>query len=208
MPDWIRSMPARCNSGVLGNQEVRTLKHCVPFIDALAHGVLILLPCDIEISNGRINWDWDPPVIIDAPISRSPIGVHVPEQAAGSPFVSEDELIIKFINFWTLQSPLNTSLLFTHPFNRHDLPFTTLSGVVDTDHFHDGYVHFPAILDKSFEGVIARGTPVAQVSPVARTKIELETATMTDSDIASSANLQDELAETPGVYRKKYRQRS
>ena len=38
------------------------------------------------------------------------------------------------------------SILFTHPLNRDDLPFRTLSGIVDCDRFGAGLVHFPEAL--------------------------------------------------------------
>lgn len=208
LPDWFRSMPAHAKSDVLGDAQVRTLKHCAPFLDALTQGILILLPCDIHVADGRLSWNWDPPTIVDAPISRSPIGVHVPEQATGTPVESADELIIKFINFWALESPHGYSLLFTHPFNRSDLPFTTLTGCVDTDGYSDGYVHFPAVLDRGFEGTIARGTPVAQVLPIKRAELELSVTAMSPGEINQSASLQHRLSQETGVYRKHYKRRA
>lgn len=201
-------MPAHAQSGVLGDEQVRTLKHCVPFTDALSQGILILLPCDIHVADGRLSWNWDPPTIMDAPVSRSPIGVHVPEQAKGTPIESADELIIKFINFWALQSPPGYSLLFTHPFNRGDLPFTTLTGCVDTDGYSNGYVHFPAILNRDFEGTITRGTPVAQVVPIERAELELSITAMSPEEVDQSASLQRQLSQDAGVYRKHYRRQA
>lgn len=101
-PGWLHEMPAPAASETLGGVEVRTLKHCPPLIDALSLGVLIPLATDLTVETGEISWDWDPPIIEDAPISRAPIGVHVPEQAAGAPFALDGGLIVKFTNFWSL----------------------------------------------------------------------------------------------------------
>ncbi|MEO0774790.1 MAG: hypothetical protein AAFZ04_16600, partial [Pseudomonadota bacterium] len=113
-------------------------------------------------------------------------------------------LILKFINFWTLATEPGWSLLFHHPVGYPDLPFQTLSGVVDTDLFADGFVHFPALLRTDFEGVIAKGAPVAQVVPV-RKGAELDVGTMDAGQIAQNRAVQEALGSQPGVYRKSYR---
>ena len=101
--------------------------------------------------------------------AHSPIGFHDPSQIAGTPFFDEDRFIIKFNNFWTIEAPPGYSILFTHPVNRGDLPFTTFTGLVDCDTFHDSPVNFPAHWhDTAFNGVLPKGTPVAQCLPVKR----------------------------------------
>lgn len=110
------------------------------------------------------------------------------------------------MNFWTLAAPEGFSLLFTHPLNREDLPFRTLSGVVDCDLFGDGYVHFPALwAAPDFDGVLKKGTPVAQVFAVPRNAQGLEVDVMSDDEIARNNEIQRTLAEARGVYRKRFR---
>lgn len=199
-------MPQEVESPTLGGHMVRSLKHCPPFIDALSHGVMILLPCELHVKNGEITWDWDFPAITDAPISRAPLGVHVPEQAAAMPVDLKGQMFLKFTNYWTLETAPGWDLLFTHPLNRADLPFLTLSGRVSADRFTHGYVHFPAIWqDPDFEGVLQKGTPVAQVIPVPRQEAVLKIAAMGADDIAKSRMLQEALQSETGVYRKSYR---
>ena len=74
-------------------------------------GVLILCPTDITVRAGEGSWDWEPPNLTGADISRAPIGVHVPEQAEGSPYVAQ-QLVLKFMNFWTLETPPGWSMPF------------------------------------------------------------------------------------------------
>lgn len=205
MPNWLKTMPSMVNAKTLGHQSVRTLKHCPPFIDAMSHGIILPLVTDITVKNGQISWDWDPPVIADAPITRSPIGVHVSEQAQGTPLENDGALFIKFNNFWLLGAPAGWSLIFTHPFNRTDLPFHTLTGLVDCDAFSDGYVHFPAIIDPNFEGVILRGTPIVQIIPVPRQTLTLDIRAMSFAEIEKSARVQKSLSTEPGIYRKTFR---
>ncbi len=203
LPGWLGEMPAQTEAATLGGATVRTLKHCPPIIDAMRLGVLILCPTDITVHQGEVSWDWDPPILRDANISRAPIGVHVPEQAEGSPYTGR-QLVLKFMNFWTLETAPGWSLLFIHPQGYPDLPFTTLGGVVDCDTYKDGYVHFPALLKPGFEGVIPKGTPVAQAVAVQK-ETALETAIMSPAQIADNRTVQDDLARAPGQYRKVFR---
>lgn len=203
LPDWLGEMPAEVEAVTLGGAAVRTLKHCPPIIDAMRLGVLILCPTDITVREGEVSWDWEPPILTDANISRAPIGVHVPEQAEGSPYAGR-QMVLKFINFWTLETPPGWSLLFMHPLGYPDLPFATLGGVVDCDTYKDGYVHFPALLTPGFEGVIAKGTPVAQAVPVKK-ETALDIAVMSPAQIAANRTVQDDLARKPGQYRKVFR---
>lgn len=204
LPDWLRDMPDEVAAPSLGGESIRTLKHCAPMIDALRLGVILRCPADLHVEGGMLSWDWEPPILTDSLLSRSPVGLHVPEQASGAPFDIGPDLIIKFLNFWTLEAEPGWSLLFHHPAGYPDLPFTTLSGVVDCDLFKHGFVHFPALLKPSFEGTIARGTPVAQVVAVQKSQA-LEIGIMDAAQIAQTKGVQVELNTEPGVYRKKYR---
>lgn len=206
LPDWLRDMPSEVAAPSLGGESVRTLKHCPPLIDALSLGVLIPLATDLSFAAGAVSWDWAPPVLEDARISRAPIGVHVPEQTMGAPFRMAPGLILKFMNFWTLEAPEGWSLLFTHPLNREDLPFRTLSGVVDCDLFRDGYVHFPALWQEAgFTGILPAGTPVAQVIALPRGAQGLETGVMDPAEVAANRAVQTELQEARGIYRRRFR---
>jgi hypothetical protein len=73
----------------------------------------------------------------------------------------------KFKNNWSIKTPKGYSALFVHPLNRGDLPFYTLSGFVDTDDYNTP-VNFPFLIRADFEGIIPKGTPIAQVIPIKR----------------------------------------
>ncbi|MDO6800076.1 hypothetical protein [Shimia thalassica] len=206
LPEWLRQMPSEVTAETLRGVAVRTLKHCPPIIDALSGGVLIPLATDVHVCDGEMAWDWDPPVLDDALITRSPVGVHVPEQASGAPFTLQTNAVVKFMNFWTLEAPKGMSLLFTHPLNREELPFRTLSGIVDCDLFRDGYVHFPALWTApDFQGTLAKGTPVAQVFAIPRAEQSLTVAEMDADAIARNREVQSALGAERGVYRKRFR---
>jgi hypothetical protein len=99
---------------------------------------------------------------------------------SGTPLFEADRFLIKFHNLWTIEAPEGYAVLFTHPLNRVDLPFTTLTGIVDCDRYHDNWIHFPARWnDPNFSGVLPKGTPVAQCVPVKRESWVLDTGPFT-----------------------------
>lgn len=206
LPDWLKTMPSEVPAPSLGGEAVRTFKHCPPILDALSTGLLIPLACDVTVKDSALHWEWEPPILEDAQITRAPLGLHVPEQATGAPFTLAVNAVVKFMNFWTLSVPDGFCLLFTHPLNREDLPFRSLSGIVDCDRFGDGYVHFPALwTDPGFEGTLPMGTPVAQVFAIPRDGQTVDIGVMSDDEIARNRAVQTDLAEQRGVYRKRFR---
>ena len=46
-------MPRAAASDLHGG-EVRTVKHCPPFIDAMSHGFIMPLPCDVTVGAGAL----------------------------------------------------------------------------------------------------------------------------------------------------------
>jgi len=205
LPGWLRDMPATARSALLG-QDVRTVKHCPPFLDAMGSGWLMPLLCDVRVSAaGDFSWDWDlPPARLDR-LTRAPISLHVSAQLGGVPFAEPGTAALKFNSAWTVEVPAGWSVLFTHPANRLELPFTTLTGLVDCDAFGHGFVHFPALWRApGWSGTLPRGTPVAQLHPVPRGV----TASFgrLDGDHADRVEATlDQIGEARGGYRKNHR---
>jgi hypothetical protein len=207
LPDWVARMPKETEAGDLGFA-VRTVKQCPPFLDAMRTGVLIGLLCDVTVAHGRFTWSWDPPALALDTVSRSPLSMHVPEQAAGAPFYDPDATILKFNNLWTVAAPEGWSILITHPANRMDLPFRTLTGLVDADLYADAFIQFPALwTDPGFEGTLQAGTPVAQLIPVPRAPSALQLETLEGAAAERFRAAQARLQAEPGAYRKHWRAR-
>jgi hypothetical protein len=140
----------------------KTLKKCVPFLDAFMSGYIITLPNDLYVS-----YDNKTPEIKleDGTIYK---GSYRDAQSVNTiPFNHYD---IEFA--WDLciaiHIPAGASLVLTHPFNRYDLPFTTLSGIIDGDFTIVPHGAIPFYIQKGFEGLIKAGTPVAQLIPFNR----------------------------------------
>jgi hypothetical protein len=201
LPAWLRTMPQQA-SGVLGDDD--TVKRCPPFVDAMTCGFLIPLICNLMVDNGEFTWDCDLPSGGDFP--RSPIGFHDASQVTGTPLFDADRFLVKFHNLWTIEAPDGYALLFTHPVNRFDLPFTTLTGLVDCDRYRDAFIHFPAHWrDEAFSGVLPKGTPVAQCIPIKRDDWVARTAVLTDGETQRAHDLMIEIGREKGVYRRRFR---
>jgi hypothetical protein len=143
LPTWLKTMPSTAFSGLMAGED-NTVKRCPPFVDAMTCGFLIPLICDVKVENGEFTWDNNLPPGGAVDFLRSPIGLHDPGQVTGTPLFDAERFLIKFHNLWTIEAPKGCSLLFTHPVNRFDLPFTTLTGLVECDSYHDAWIHFPA----------------------------------------------------------------
>lgn len=208
LPDWLREMPRHAFSE-LHDDDVRTVKHCPPFVDAMSQGFVIPLPCDVTVREGRLSWDWDLPALSVAMHPRAPVSFHAPAQVEGTPFRlpgQPGQVIVKFNSFWTIELEPGWSLFATHPVNRADLPFRLLSGVVDADRFHDVGILFPAVwLDPAFSGVLPRGMPVAQCIPVPRAPPVLDCQAFDADDRQRYARTAHTLLSRSGHYRKNLR---
>jgi hypothetical protein len=151
-------------------------KSCSPFLDSFLTGYTLELWQDIEVikldgQNLTIKWDENNP----APINhRDPeVTNNFPKAGMDLPTSEYETIHFTWNSPYAMQTPKGYSLLITHPLNRLDLPFTTLSGVIDADvqPISDGAL--PFFFKKDFQGVIKKGTPIAQVIPFKRENWEL-----------------------------------
>ncbi len=205
LPEWLRKMPSRAYSDMHGT-DVRTVKQCPPFVDAMTHGFVLTLPCDVRVEEGVFSWDWPVPDPAAHMHPRAPLSFHVPAQVSGTPFHAGDRVIVKFNSFWTVELPEGWSLFAMPLVNRSDLPFRALCGLVDADRYHDVGILFPALWTQpDFEGVLARGTPFVQCFPVPRAPLEYSFDVFDDAETTAYDALGQRLLDGPGVYRKQYR---
>jgi len=155
VPSWYRKMP-----GV--KDGIQTIKKCVPFLDSLSMGYQIPLPADIvwnkKNKEFRANSELD--------ISTYHFAVQSEDVSLPPEFDPQPH---KWSNYWHIKTPKGYSTLFIHPLNRLDLPFYSMSGVVDTDS-HPLLINFPFFLRYDFDGILKAGTPMIQAIPFKRDK--------------------------------------
>jgi len=145
---------------------VKSFKSCVPFLESFATGYVLTTPCDIAVDNLT---DIDTVITWNETLGYVPVSIRIdlelnnllpiPEGFSSQHFV--------WVTHVYYEIPEGYSALITHPLNRHDLPFTTLSAIVD------GRVilqkgNVPVFFNKSFNGIIPKGTPFAQIIPFKR----------------------------------------
>jgi hypothetical protein len=137
-----------------------TYKKCPPFLDAITNGYIFSLSQDIEVT---LKEDGFPYILWRTDIIP-PITWHSNSQWEGLVHPTNcHEVVYKWENYFAIKTPRGYSTLFTHPHNRFDLPFYTLSGIVDTDKYNLP-INFPFFIKNDFTGIIKAGTPLAQIT--------------------------------------------
>lgn len=167
IPEWYKNMPKFSDGGTKpkikpdGEKNVN-MKSCVPYLDVMLTGYVATLWQDVQVdkTNQGVGFKWRS--VPDPIAARNPEhSSHgpIPEGHSPQPYIWK----IPFLH----RAPKGYSLLITHPINRFDLPFTTISGLVDSDlMLHNGKV--PFFLKEGFEGIIPKGTPIYQIIPIKR----------------------------------------
>jgi len=165
VPDWYRSgRRIQPTDEVNTDREIKSFpikmgfKMCVPFSEPFVNGYIMPLPFPIAVEQTpggpRITWnDQGLQMIGIREISDNPT-LPTPAGMANTHFIWQTQHMFKV--------PEGYSALFTHPFNRYDLPFITLTSIVDGEFvMQNGNV--PVFFSNTFEGIIPEGTPIAQI---------------------------------------------
>jgi hypothetical protein len=161
--EWYKKIPQWHNDEVfdvsIGFQP--TLKKCVPFLEAMTTGYMITLPYDLYVknNNGEPYLAYKQIKEENGPKSRKRTADLNIIPAGHYPIEYTWNFCVSFV------VPKGYSFLLTHPLNRNELPFTTLSGVIEGGFVthHDG--NYPFYIKQGFEGIIPQGTPLAQLIP-------------------------------------------
>lgn len=183
VPDWYKSIEKYVGGKIqVYPQPNITVKHCMPFLDSLTIGYYIPCPADllVESDGDRINVTWksNDQIVITRSESVSQ-GMPVPAGFSSNHFAWKTKMALK--------APNGYSLLITHPLNRFDLPFFTLSGVIDSNYaMGDG--NLPVFFKKGYQGIIKQGTPIAQIIPIKFDNWVMEE----DSNLAKESKLNNE----------------
>lgn len=166
MPDWFKKIEKFSGGKLSISPSTITVKSCAPFMDSFLTGYYIPLPIDIlveQTENGpRLSWQFYSPDYTETDFVIERDKGMVPTLPIPQGF---HENHFSWSTKQILQVEDGYSLLVTHPLNRTDLPFMTLSGVVDANYPMNGG-KLPFLLQMGFEGIIKAGTPIAQVIPI------------------------------------------
>lgn len=176
VPEWFKNISTH-EPGYDGNKLSRhveegtslTVRGCNPLLDTFTSGYIFQLAADIEFTwkDGQFAPSW----LVDYHLIEG----QAPYQTEGIPNIDKRvEYVYKFSSGWKMTTPKGYSTLFTHPMSRHDLPFRTFSGIVETDTYNV-QTDFPFQVIPPEDGsslIIEKGTPICQAFPFKRDKWE------------------------------------
>lgn len=198
IPQWYKDYPKYIGENNLSSSlnDVKkgnafpTFKNCVPFFDAFASGYMYETPCDLRVyeKNGT-------PVIETEPGFEDFVGFRGNQNGFYHSDIYYSEHFYWY-PFWAISTPDGYSCLYTTPLNRFDLPFTTISGIIDNDKLAMTG-QYPFVLKKGFNGIIKKGTPFVQIIPIQRVQWE------SSVNILGPAQLELNLSKSPFKYRRK-----
>lgn len=164
LPEWYKNAESTyIPEG--GGEPMAGLKKCMPYVDMMVTGYALVFPTDVTVKkteDGQLDISWDRIAFGEFIAERDVnMGATMPRPYGFAP----NHLV--FSGRWGWKTPRGWSTIVTHPFNRVDLPFHTISAFMDSDEFH-GAGNIPFFIREDWEGVIPAGTPFAQVVPVKR----------------------------------------
>jgi hypothetical protein len=188
VPEWFKKLPTHHVKPEV-QLDRGTVKKCIPFLDALTSGYTVVLSQDIVVKQGKdpsdfnIHWAEEREDVIKVAVRDFPFLMPIPD--------GYSEIHTVWAVPMNMLAPKGYSLLITQPFNRHDLPFITTTGIVDCDVVPMLGGNIPFFLRRNFNGLIPAGTPIMQIIPIKREKwnAEFDPAITKDNQKISFNNL-------------------
>ena len=196
IPSWFKEL----NHTV----EQRTVKGCMPFLDALTSGYILRMPQDLAIRH-NVKDDEGKPIaahlsaaslsgmfanVKGLNINNDSIQTHDPSQLGKCPFHEKNKNLPyhKILNPWRIKTPPGYSCLFMPIQNNQDDRFYPITGIVDTDTFISE-INFPIVINGDkypvLDTVIKKGTPYVQIIPFKRESWKMKISKLTTKDIYS-----------------------
>lgn len=189
IPEWYKR--AESTFVEADGSESAGLKKCMPYVDVMMAGYVLVLPVDIHVKrldNGELNISYDQTSLGEFIHERpAALGHTMPRPYGFAPNH------LAYRSHWGWKAPKGFSILVTHPFNRVDLPFHTVSALMDSDEFFPPG-NIPFFIREDFEGTIPAGTPIAQLLPVKREDWKM---IQNDQSLTGKAAYQSKLARDP-----------
>lgn len=200
IPQWFKDIPGINANNVdvdaIGRPNVN-VKNCIPFLDGLTSGYIQETWTDIFIreDGGDIDYyfshEAEPRPMSHRDKSSFPPNEHYYEHE----FVWRQP--------WIPKLPNGYSYIFTHPLSRIDLPFITISAVVDGDKLqYSNNPIVPFYIKKGFTGVIPKGTPMYQFIPFKRESWVSESEEFNEDKVKKS--IHDLRSNFVGSYKNRY----
>jgi hypothetical protein len=165
IPKWYKDVPKFEDHTMTRT----TIKGCMPFLDSLTSGYIQETWCDlyVESTDDSVTWNFPDDITL------------VEDRKGKNRYAVPDEFLNFELNWqqpWIPQLPKGYSMIYTHPFNRQDLPFLSVSAIIDNDNFYmENQANHPFFIKRGFTGIIPKGTPMYQMIPIKRDRWTSET---------------------------------
>lgn len=184
--------------------EMRTVKGCMPFLDALTSGYILKMPQDLAIKH-NFKDDKGETAVGQKPsagenilrslinINGNSIQTHSIDQLGKCPLNEQNKNLPyhKILNPWTIKTPPGYSCLFLPLLNNQDDRFFPIAGIVDTDTFKTE-INFPIVINgykyPELDTIITKGTPYVQVIPFKREGWKAKFSKKTTKEIIKNSN--------------------
>lgn len=185
IPKWFKELPTSTPDSN------KTLKTCMPFIDATTSGYIIPSPQDyafnwkvedgksrceiyfngVEIDGEQINVNTKDTFSFHP---KEQICPHFKNGLKSNPLIQKNNELdfFKIFNPWTIKTPPGYSCLFLPIINDQSNDFEVISGLVDTDVYPA--VNFPIIIKSKKDFVIKKGQKIVQCIPFKRDDFTME----------------------------------
>jgi len=204
VPEWFKKIPVTKNIRDQGGFPLFTAKKCLPMLDAMTLGWVIPLQSDVHVITND-----DCSIIQAAGREGNQIQAvqgHAWDQIASEKWPGFKQDPLKFINHWRIKTKPGWSCLFQAMPNSVQSDFTCLSGVVDTDTYMNT-INFPAVWNTPNADITLKaGTPLVQVIPFKRNKMDAKIRTATDREERKRDILEKAQGTRTGVYTQELRE--
>lgn len=187
IPSWYKQMRRYVGDSdkPIKSLGAKDLKTCFPFRDALLTGYFVLLPADLEVTisdSGQTDVWWNQSLPFELVESRGSTLTET-NQGFGMPVPHGcNPTMFAWRPFYSVGVDFSYSILVTHPLNRHDLPFVTTSGIMETAGIETMAGNIPFFFKEGFSGIIPKGTPIAQIIPFKRENWQSEITPRIDDE--------------------------
>lgn len=182
IPEWFRQMESYEKSPenpdgtrllVRSGDSNATAKKCTPMLDGITSGYIVPLWTDVQITSpmGEPFITW-----------RTQRDVFQPHGSSGSRITTPEGFnknVYKYLTWFRAETPPGYSIMITPPAGHYDLPFHVIPAIIDSDKSVID-TNIPLWIKDGFDGIVEKGTPVAQITPFKRESWSSKFDVMTD----------------------------
>lgn len=190
IPEWHKNMPsysptptcpAADRLSLTGGGTNVTAKKCIPMLDSISSGYIVPLWADIVVEQSQngplLNWL----------VEDSVFSLHGSSYVGMTPPPSFSHIVFKYMTYFRMETPNGYSVQVRPPAGHYNLPIQVIPAIIDTDRSVIDS-NFPCWIKKDFEGIIKKGTPVAQVIPFKRENWKSEFSYITEDQFSIQLN--------------------